>query len=461
MRPTSVRVDLTEGPLIKKVLLFALPICLSNVLQQLYNTVDTLIIGNYSAGGTVSQAAVATSGQPVEILLSLLVGIGNGVSILTAQSAGRKDPERIRTVAKTACSLVYYCSLPLMLIGFLLSGPVLQWMNVPQDTFSPARLYLCLSLLGVLATLGYNTNAGLLMGMGDSGASLRFLTVSCVVNIVLDYLLVAVIPLEVTGAAVATVAAQYISWLMSVMYIRSHYPDLFSSLRPGKCEKSVLRDIVRIGVPVGINNSLYSMGHLVVQAMINSQGAVFMSACSVSGKVTGLVGTLVRSLSVSATTFSGQNRGAGKISRLKSGVWRLTLYAAVFSITLSLTVCLLSEPLMRLFTRDEAVIPLAVRCIWLFSPFAWMYAALNTLEYFINGLGEVRWPTVVSLIMLWGVRIPSAWVIARYFDGSYINLCYAFSFFTGLAGMLLFFTTKKWKRCIRNADAEEHGGADG
>lgn len=218
------KVDMTKGPIMQLVILFALPICIGNVLQQLYNTVDTLVIGNFC--NSVSLAAVGTSTQPVEIFLCLFLGIGSGVSILVSQSTGRGDIAYIRRLAATSTAFLYLCAVPLMILGWFFGPYILKFMQVPDNAWNLSVAYLRIIFLGTIGSMGYNLNAGILRGLGDSKSSLLFLIISCLVNIVLDILFVAVFRMDVPGAALATILAQFCSWFFSILYIRKKYPEL-------------------------------------------------------------------------------------------------------------------------------------------------------------------------------------------------------------------------------------------
>ena len=193
--------DMTQGPIMKRIVLFALPICAGNILQQLYNTVDTLVIGNFC--GTQSLAAVGTSGQPVELLLCIFMGMGTGVSILVAQFTGSGNLAMTQKAVSTSISFLYICAIPLSVLGVLLSPLILGLMAVPEDVWEYCMSYLNIIFLGTLGNMGYNMNAGILRGLGNSRASLFFLLISCIVNVVLDLLFVAGFHMDVAGAAPA------------------------------------------------------------------------------------------------------------------------------------------------------------------------------------------------------------------------------------------------------------------
>ena len=428
----------------KKVLLFALPICVGNVLQQLYSTVDTLVIGNFC--GSVSLAAIGTSSQPVEILLCVFLGLGTGVSILVSQFTGRDDRQGQQEVCATAISFLFLCAVPLSILGQFLGPMVLRLMQVPEDTWELANAYIQIISWGTLGNMGYNMNAGILRGMGDSRASLFFLLISCVVNIVLDLLFVAGMGMDVGGAALATAIAMYCSWLFSIFYIRRQYPELEFTFLPHRMSRKMMGRIVSIGLPLGLNSSIYSVGHIFMQSLINLQGSTFIAACSVSGKVTGIANVAITSMSSAATTFSGQNLGAGNYLYLKKGGIRIPLFSGLITCSAGLLVTFFCRPILELFTRDPAVLELAVRYIWVVLPFTWAYAVFNGIICFVNGMGEIRFPTIVNILTLWAVRIPCAYVIAAFLDGGYVMASIPVSFIFGMVCMFSYFFSKKWKR---------------
>ena len=449
------KVDMTQGSIMKRVLLFALPICVGNVLQQLYGTVDTLVIGNFC--GSVSLAAVGTSSQPVEILLCVFLGLGTGVSILVSQFTGSGDTESLKEIGATAISFLFLCSIPLTIIGQFAGPAVLRFMQVPDDTWELANAYISIIFFGTLGNMGYNMNAGILRGMGDSNASLLFLIVSCAVNIVLDLVFVAGLGMDVAGAAWATTIAMYCSWLFSIVYIRKKYPEFCFTYLPHRMNKRMLGSIVAIGLPLGLNSSIYSVGHILMQSLINLQGSIFIAACSVSSKVTGIANVAITSLSSAATTFSGQNLGAENYVYLKKGGIQIPLFSGLITCIAGLLVTFWCRPLLEFFTRDAEVLDIAVRYIRIVLPFTWAYAVFNGIICFVNGMGEVRFPTVVNLLMLWAVRIPCAWLITWYIDGGYVMACLPISFVFGMCCMFSYFFSKNWKK-IGKLAAEQQGG---
>lgn len=439
------KIDLTTGSIMGKVFLFALPIIIGNILQQLYTTVDTLVIGNYC--GETSLAAVGTSAQPVEVLLCLFLGIGSGTAIIVSQYTGAADHEKLRKLFRTAVFFVYVCGLPMCILGYLAVPTFLHYMQVPADTYQAALIYTRIVLLGALGNIGYNMNAGILRGMGDSKASLWFLVVSCVTNIILDLVFVAGFRMDTAGAALSTTIAMYLSWIISILYIRKKFPEYEFAILPGGCDKEELKHILSIGLPIGLNHSLFCFGHVALQVLVNLQGSAFMAGVSVAGRVTGLCNVAVTALSSAATTFSGQNYGARNIDRLKKGHLRIPLTSGAITLAAGLLVVGFRMPLLRFFTKDEMVLFYAARYVLVLLLSHWMFAIFDGISCIVNGVGLITYTTLINLLMLWAVRVPCAYMINRYFDGTYIMLCYPVSFGFGMIMMLSYYCfSKKWKQ---------------
>ncbi|MBQ8554669.1 MAG: MATE family efflux transporter [Clostridia bacterium] len=443
MKASSARIDLTRGPIIRRALLFALPICIGNVLQQLYGTVDTLVVGNYC--GPESLAAVGTSSQPIEMFLCLFMGLGTGVSILVSQHTGSGDSAHQRAVIANANVFLYLCAIPLTILGFLFGPLLLRLMQVPEESWSYAVDYIRILFLGTLGNLGYNVNAGILRGVGDSRSTLLFLLISCVTNIVLDLLFVVSFGMDVAGVALATSIAMILSWVCSMVYIMRRYPELGYTPLPRGLDKAILKEIIRISLPLGLNQSIYSVGHFVVQALINGQGFVFAAACSVGGKVNGMANVAIQSMASAATAFAGQNLGAKRYDRLYRGGWRIPFFTGALTCAAGLVVTIFCAPILRLFNDDPEVLVMAERFVRTVLPFCWTYAVFNSIIAFVNGMGLMKYATIVNILVLWVVRIPVAFLIATFWDGSWVMVCYSASFVVGMLAMLLFFLSKRWK----------------
>ena len=394
------KIDMTQGSILGRAAQFALPICIGNILQQLYGTVDTLVIGNFCDASAL--AAVATSSQPLEILLCIFLGIGSGISILISQAAGASD------------AMPY------------------------------AIVYLRITTLGILGNMGYNFNAGILRGLGNSTSSLLFLGISCVTNIVLDLVLTAGLGMGVTGVAIATAASLFLSWMFSIFYIRHTYPAMNFPVFAHGFDLPILHEMLKIGLPLGLNTALYSVGHVLLQALYNTLGSTFVAGCSVAGKVSGIANIAITSYSSAATVFAGQNLGARNYRRLCCGAWQIPLCSGIVTLAGGLLVTAFCHPLLMLFSRDPAVLAFAQRYTYLVLPFTWAYAVFNGIMCFINGIGEIRYPTIVNILLLWVVRIPAAYLIMYAGYGEYAMVSVSASFITGMIAMLFYFKSRRW-----------------
>lgn len=443
MKASAKRIDMTSGPIIRKALLFALPIVIGSILQNLYSTVDVMVVGNYC--GAESLAAVGTSSQPIEMFLCIFMGLGTGVSILVSQYTGGGDQARLRAVVNNANVFLYMCGIPLTILGVLLGPALLSIMQVPAEAWDHAVDYVRILFLGTMGNLGYNITAGILRGVGDSKATLRFLVISSLTNIVLDLLFVVALGMDVAGVAWATIIAMFLSWFCAILYIRKRYPELDFHFLPHGADKAVLAEIARIGLPLGLNQSIYSVGHFVLQILVNGQGVVFAAACSVGGRVNGIANVAIQALASSATAFSGQNLGAKRYDRLAKGGWQIPLFTGVLTCTAGLVCTAFCPWILRLFEDDPAVLAMAERFVRTVLPSCWCYAVFNCIMSFVNGMGKVRYTTLVNILVLWVVRIPVAILIAAFWDGSWVMAAYPASFVTGMIAMLLFYFSHQWK----------------
>jgi len=285
--------------------------------------------------------------------------------------------------------------------------------------------------------------------MGDSKASLWFLVISCFINICLDLFFVAGLKLGVSGAALSTIISMYISWIVSVIYIVKKFPEIEFSFLPRRLSAVELKNILSIGLPIGINNSLFAFGHMVMQTLVNANGSDFMAGASVAGRVTSLANIAIAGFSSAASTFSGQNFGAGKNDRLRKGY--ILIPAVSGSITLLFSIFFISVrmPILKFFSKDDMVLMYASRYVVITLVCQWCYAVYNTISNIINGVGLIKYTTFISLLMLWAVRIPAAYIISGFFDSTYIMLCFPLSFAFGMFGMIFYYIfSPKWKKIL-------------
>lgn len=430
------QVDMTTGSLIKNVLWFVLPICLGNILQQLYGIVDTLVIGKFC--GANSLAAVGTSTKPVEILLCVFLGIGTGISILVSQYTGSGDKKRMKELVQTSITFLYVSAIPLTVLGPFLGIVILKFMKVPEDVYGVAASYINLVLLGTIGNMGYNMNAGILRGFGDSMSSLLFLFVACGINILLDLILVGKLGMDVEGAAIATSVSMLTAWVFSILYIRKKYRELEFPFFPHSINKEMLKGILTVGLPLGLNSSIYSWGHILLQSLINAEGTIFIAGCTIGEKIDNIGNMANAAFASAGTTYAGQNLGAGKRENLKSGMIRIPVMASLFCLGMAIIILVFSNKITMLFTPDVQIQKAAVLYILWTMPFMWIFALFNTMMGIVNGLGIVKYPTIVNLISLWVIRIPICYLLGNLFGKKYLLGGIAASYLFAFLCMLVF-----------------------
>ncbi|WP_368271925.1 MATE family efflux transporter, partial [Intestinimonas butyriciproducens] len=316
-------VDMTQGDPLGLLVRFSLPLLAGNAFQQLYNMVDSWVVGNFV--GTTALAAVGIGFPVIYLLSSLFMGLSIGGSVVIAQFMGAGDREAVRRSVNTVYGAVMVSVVPLTLFGVLIAGPILHLIRVPADVYDQAHVYLQVIFAGIIGSLGYNINAGILQGLGDSKTPLLFLATACVVNIVLDLVFVLVFDWGVFGVAFATIIAQLCSWIFGVCYVNRKYD--FIAIRPLhiSVDNVLLKRVLKLGVPSGIQQCQFSVAILVLQALINGFGAEFAAGFSAANKVDTFAFMPVDSFCLAVTTYVGQNVGAGRLDRVREGVRKAIL----------------------------------------------------------------------------------------------------------------------------------------
>lgn len=392
------------GSIPRQLLLFFLPIWFGTLFQQLYNTVDTLIVGNFV--GTQALAAVGATGAFVQLLVGFFIGLCGGAGILISQSYGAGDREAVDRQVHTALLLAAAGGLVLTLLGVLISRPVLALMNTPAEILDTAALYLRVYFLGMVPQMLYNMGTGVLRAVGDSKRPLYFLIIASFVNIGLDILFVAVLPWGVAGAALATVLSQVVSaWLTLRCLAGSDgmpWHLAWEKLRPSR---PVLRGICRIGLPAAAQSSLYSISNIIIQSSVNGFGTVAVAAWSVYAKIDFLFWMTLFAMSTSVTTFAGQNFGARQYDRVHRGNWWCLGLTAGMTVAISGVLYPAAGFLFRLFSQDSAVVEQGVQLMHFLVPTYITYIATEIFAGTLRGCGDVKVPTLITVFVVCILRV--------------------------------------------------------
>ena len=294
--------DMTKGSPYKLIFLFSIPLLIGNILQQLYNMVDSIVVGNIV--GPKALAAVGTGFPIIFMLSSLFMGIATGATVMVSQYFGARNYEKLQNTVSTIYKAMLIGIVPLSVIGILLCRPLLIAMQVPDDgTLDMAVTYMIVIFVGMIGMMGYNINAGILQGLGDSKTSLIFLSVATVINIILDLTFTAGIRMGTFGVALATIIAQITSWIFGVFYIQKKYSIIKIHFRHLKFEKELFFQALKLGIPSGIQQMLFSVGIMVMQALVNSYGSTFMAGFNGANKIDSFAFMPVQSFAIAVTTY--------------------------------------------------------------------------------------------------------------------------------------------------------------
>ena len=351
----------------KKIIFFSVPLILGNLLQQLYNTADSIIVGNFV--GSNALAAVGSSTSLINLLIAFSQGAAVGAGVVVSQYLGADDRKGIRDAVHTSMAIALILGIALTIGGVFLSRPLLLWMHTPQDVLADSVAYLQIYFGGVVFNVLYNMASGILNAVGNSKRSLLYLGSASITNIVLDLLLVRGFHMGVAGAAIATDISQLVSSVLAIGFLMRVPTSYRISLRQIRIQKKMASRIIRIGLPTGIQNMVISFSNVLVQSSVNRFGADAMAGFGAYMKIDGFNILPVTSFSMAVTTFTGQNYGAGKIDRVKKGMWATLAMGFLYTVATGALLLLFSDPLMRMFTDNTAAIAYGELTMRYFCPF--------------------------------------------------------------------------------------------
>ena len=445
----NIKTDLLNGPIWKQILIFFFPIMLGTFFQQLYNTVDAIVVGNF-IGKEALGAVGGSTGTLINLLINFISGLAGGATVVIAQSYGKRDEEGIRNGIRSGMFLGIALGFVLMIVGIALTRIMLEAMDVTSDILPYAIIYMRIYLLGLVPTMIYNVGSGVLRAVGDSKRPLYFLIISCFVNIVLDIFLVCVVGMGVEGAAIATIVSQIISCVLILLALGKKGSIYFYSLKDDfGFDKSSLKRIVIIGLPTGIQSVLYSVSNLLINTQVNSYGTDTIAAFTAFGKIDALFWMISGAYSVSLITIVGQCYGAGKIERLKKAVWTAVLMYCITS-GLIIVVCYFGgDFLYSLFTNDKGVIKIGMEMLKFLCPFWITFCFVEIFSSTIRACGESIKPMIITALGICGFRI--LWIML-YPSKSVIDTlwCYPISWILTSFIFLVYYLKGTW---LKGADS--------
>lgn len=403
------RGDLTQGPILKKVLMFSIPILLSNIFSVLYNLVDSITVGQYV--GSDALAAVGSCFAIIMVMVAIYAGFGIGSGVLVAQLYGAKSKD-ISKAVNTAYIVAFFVGIVMGIVGQIVAKPLLNLLRTPANINNDALLYLRIIFLGCTGELFYYMGSGLLRSMGDSKWPMYFGIITAILNIIGDIILVVIIKIGVAGVAIATIGSQAVSAILVLLRVyKSKSFDFKVTRETFRPDFGILKNILRIGIPSAINSLTNSIGLLIIQSYANSFGSDFVACNTIVQKVDSFALLPLMALGQGLMTFSGQNLGADREDRVRSGLMKIGSFMLIFILISGAAIFIFAAPLSRAFTTNEAVISLCVRALRIVSVFYCAVAVQRSVHAMLQGSGAMLPIMAVSLFAII-VRILLSYLLA-------------------------------------------------
>ena len=387
--------DMTEGSIPRLLIHFALPLLIGNIFQQLYNTVDSIVVGNYV--NKQALAAVGCTGPIINTLIGLFAGLAAGAGVVISQYYGAKDREKLHSAVQTTITLTLIMCVALTVLGVALTPYMLKMMDTPDDVFVEAVEYLRIYFMGVSGLLLYNIGSGILRAVGDSTHPLYFLIFFALTNTVLDVLFVKFFHMGIAGAAIATVIAQCISALLVISMLIRSSADYRIDLRALQLRGSILRKVCAIGIPSALQLAVTAFSNIFVQSYINHFESSCMAGWAAYNKIDAFALLPMMSLSMAVTTFMGQNLGAGKLARAKKGPLVCLGISMIINVLILIPLIFLAPQLVSLFNQEEEVLRFGTLFIRMISPFYLLCAINQILSGALRGAGDTKTSMFIML----------------------------------------------------------------
>lgn len=445
-------VDMTIGRPWEKILLFTVPMLLGNIAQQLYNTVDSVVVGKYV--GDNALAAVGSAGPILNLLIVLFVGISMGASIMVSQYFGAKDREGLSHTIGNCIVLTIMASIFVMVVGTLAARPLLELLDTPESIIDWCTSYLRILFLGAAGMAFYNILGGVLRGLGDSVSALVYLVVASVLNIILDLLFVAKFGLGVDGVAYATAIAQAVSAVLCARKLYSMKEHFDMKAKYIRWNQKYAMSIIKLGIPSGITQAIMSMSMIVVQSLTNSFGEQFIAANVIVMRVDGFAMLPNFSFGTAMTTYAGQNVGAKKYDRVSEGAKQGSIMSLLCSAVITGGILIFGKPLMGIFTNTPELVDLSMRMMRILAVGYIAMAVLQSLAGVMRGAGDTMTPMWVSIVQTVCLRVPLAYLFcylsrsAEYPGGRQESLFISLltSWILGTLITCIFYVRGNWKK---------------
>lgn len=400
----SKSADLTQGPLLKRIIIYTIPIILTGVLQLLFNAADLVVVGQYC--GSISVGAVGATGPVINLLVNLFIGLSVGAGVAVAHGIGAGKEEDVRRVVHTSIPLAVICGILLTVTGIIGAKTILRLMDTPEDALELSAAYMRIYFCGITASMLYNFGAAILRAAGDTKSPLIYLTAAGILNVLLNLLFVIVLKMDVSGVALATAISQCLSAVLIIRALMKREDSCRLKFREIRIYKRQLLRILQIGFPAGIQGSLFSISNVIIQSSVNSFGLSVMSGNAAAQNIEGFVYTSMNSVSQTALNFIGQNHGAGKFDRVRKIMFICLGFVFLTGITLGLTAFVFGRPLLSIYISDsdEAIKYGMIRIAYICIPY-FLCGLMDVATGSLRGIGSSITPLIITVAGVCGFRI--------------------------------------------------------
>ncbi len=409
MANKTYNMDMTSGPLLKKIIFFAIPLILTSVLQLLYNAADIVVVGKFA--GDSSLAAVGSTTSLINLIVNTFAGLSMGSGVIVAQAIGANDSTRIGKTVHTSMLLSVILGVGVGILGICICEPLLLLMGSPKEVLTKATLYMRVYFCGMPGFMIYNFGSVILRSVGDTKRPLAILSISGVANVLLNLLFVIAFKMDVAGVALATIISQYISAIWVVILLIKDKTDCRLFIKKLRIHKAQLINIFAFGMPIGIQNSLFSISNVIIQSSINTFGTVVMAGNSAAINIEGFVHAILCSVSQTAMMFSGQNSGARKYDRVKKVLTRCLLLTTIIGIVLGGMVLIFKESLLFLYTDSANVVNAGAVRLNIIIVFYAIFATMETVACVTRGMGKSLVPMLITMVFVCAMRVVCVFTI--------------------------------------------------
>jgi putative MATE family efflux protein len=436
--------DLTTGNTAKVIVLFALPMLAGNIFQQLYNVVDSVIVGNYL--GKAALSAVGASFPVMFALISLVIGIATGSTTVISQYFGAKNYEKVKAAIDTMYVVIFLAAVLISVVGIYFTESIFRLIQLPDDIIPQATKYLQIIFGGAILMFGVNATNGILRGLGDSKTPLYFLIFSTILNIAFDFLFVVVFHFGIEGVAYATILASGITFIIAIIYLNKSHELIHFSIANFRFDKAIFLKSLKIGLPTGLQNMVVAIGMTAIYRIVNEFGTDVIAAYSVAGRIDAFAIMPAMNFAMALTTFTGQNIGAGKLQRVKEGLKATIVLTAGISVFFSFVSVFFGQYLMGIFTPDPNVRAIGYQYLIIVSSFYIVFSTMFSFTAVFRGAGDTLVPMFITLFALWFIRIPMSWFLSERMGetGIWWGIPIAWGF--GLSFSFIYFVKGRWKK---------------